>query len=472
MNGPAHPTGGDLWRLDAAELAVAIRSRTVSCREAVASCLDRMNAVNGRLRAVVQRFDQAALADADAADEVLRRGDEVGSLHGVPVTVKINTDQKGTVNDGGVEAYRDRVAASDSPVVENLKAAGAVVIGRTNAPAFSMRWHTDNALHGATLNPWSDAITPGGSSGGAAAAVAAGLGPIAHGNDIGGSIRYPAYCCGVVGLRPTTGRVPSHNETSGDLIPISSQLMAVQGPLARSVTDLRLAFEVMARGSARDARFVNPASFRPDPRPLVVALSAPSEGSAVDTAVGEAVAAAGRWLEAAGYRVEDIAPPDLEPTADIWGRLALPDVIAGLQPLIDQKGDNGIQRAVALWREVWPPYTAADALRALADRAAAARHWSLFLARYPIIVMPVSYRLPFAVGFDIEGPAATARLLAAQAPLLATSVLGLPSLAVPTGLAASTPVGVQIVADRFREDLCFEIAGEIEAAAGRLGAPG
>ena len=466
MSGSSASAGGDLWRLEASELAPLIRSGAVSSREAVRSCLDRMDAVNGRLRAVVHRFDAAALADADAADAARRRGDAVGDLCGVPVTVKINTDQRDTINDGGVEAYRDRVAPSDSPVVENLRAAGAVIVGRTNAPAFSMRWHTDNALHGATLNPWSDAVTPGGSSGGAAAAVAAGLGPIAHGNDIGGSIRYPAYCCGVAGLRPTLGRVPSHNESSGDLVAISSQLMAVQGPLARSVEDLRLAFAAMARPSPRDPRFVAPAPAPADPRPLTIAIAPAAEGLDVHPAVQAAVRDAGRALAAAGHRVEEVALPDLLPTAAIWGRLALPDVMAGLQPLIDQKGDEGIRRAVALWREVWPAYGPADALRALAERGAAARRWGLFLSRYRALVLPVSASLPMPVGFDVESAAATERLLAAQAPLLAVSVLGLPALSVPTGLVAGVPVGVQIVADRFREDLCLDLGATIEAEFG------
>ena len=202
----------ELWRLGALELAEMIRDRQVSAREAVRSCLDRADAVNPKLNAVVDLMAEEALAAADDADRAQASGGTTGPLHGVPVTVKVNVDTKGRANTNGVVALQNNIATEDSPVVANLRAAGAIVIGRTNTPAFSMRWFTENDLYGRTLNPWSRDHTPGGSSGGASAAVAAGIGPIGHGNDLGGSIRYPAYCTGLYGLRPSFGRVRSrHN---------------------------------------------------------------------------------------------------------------------------------------------------------------------------------------------------------------------------------------------------------------------
>ena len=226
---------GALWQWDAADVAAHIRAGTISSRDAVVSCLARMDAVNGTLNAVVRRFDKEAFADADAADAVRKAGKPLAPLHGVPVTIKVNVDQRGHPTDGGVKANAGLIAEIDNPVVANLRDAGAVIIGRTNTPCYSMRWHTDNDLHGATVNPWNPAITPGGSSGGAASAVASGICAIAHGNDIAGSIRYPAYCCGIFGLKPTFGRVPTGNATAPGPTPISSQLMAVQGPLTRSM---------------------------------------------------------------------------------------------------------------------------------------------------------------------------------------------------------------------------------------------
>ena len=231
-----------------------IRRRDVSCREVVAAALARLDAVNPRINAVVRPLHETALAEAAAADQALARGAVVGPLHGVPITTKVNVDQTGCPTDNGVVAFKDLVATRDNPVVANLRRAGAIVIGRTNTPAFSMRWFTDNALHGATLNPWDPARTPGGSSGGAAAATATGIGAIGHGNDIAGSVRYPAYCCGLVGLRVSYGRVPSWNFTSTVLRTISSQLMAVQGPLTRRVRDARAAFAAMAIPDPNDPR--------------------------------------------------------------------------------------------------------------------------------------------------------------------------------------------------------------------------
>jgi amidase len=459
-----HGTVDALWQLDAATLAARIGAGEVSCREAVHACLDRMDAVNGTINAVVRRFDAEALAAADRADALRMQGETLGPLHGVPVTIKVNVDQKGHPTDGGVIAEKDLVAESDNPVVANLREAGAIIIGRTNTPSYSMRWHTENELHGATRNPWDPGLTPGGSSGGASAAVAAGIGPIAHGNDIAGSVRYPAFCCGLVGLKPTYGRIPSSNATAKGLAPISSQLMAVQGPLARTVRDARLAFEAMAKPSPRDPRCIVPAPFPPQTQPLRVALVAAPKGAKVHPAVVAAVERVGRILESTGMIVEEAEPPDLMSLGETWAKLAMPDVMAALQPLIDAKGDAGIRRAIALWREVFPSYEPADVLVALGERSLALRNWQLFFETHPVVVMPVSYDLAFPVGHDLKDAATTKELIAAQAPLMAISVLGLPGLAVPTGLAGGVPVGVQVVAGRYRDDLCFAVGEAIEAA--------
>lgn len=242
----------EIWRLDAVDLAQAIRVRAISARQAVTACLERLEAVNPSINAVVDVLADEALAAAQAADEAVSRGAELGPLHGVPVTIKVNVDQAGRATTNGVVAFRDVIAKADSPPVANWRKAGAIIIGRTNAPAFSWRWFTDNDLYGATCNPWHPGITPGGSSGGAAAALAAGIGALAHGNDIGGSIRYPAYACGVAGIRPTFGRVPSYNPSATEERPLSMQIMSVQGPLARRVRDLRLG--LVAHGPVRSAR--------------------------------------------------------------------------------------------------------------------------------------------------------------------------------------------------------------------------
>ena len=182
----------ELWRLDAVDLAAGIRRRQFSAREATEQVLARIESVNPRINALPDVMADEARAAADAADRALAAGLAPGLLHGVPVTVKVNVDTAGRATTDGIVALKANLARSDSPVVANLRGAGAVIVGRSNTPAFSLRWFTDNDLHGRTLNPFDPAVTPGGSSGGAAAAVATGMGPIAHGNDYGGSIRYPA----------------------------------------------------------------------------------------------------------------------------------------------------------------------------------------------------------------------------------------------------------------------------------------
>jgi amidase len=464
-DGMASNQADALWQRDGAELAQLIRLGAISSREAVEASLARLEAVNPKLNAVVLTLADEALAAADEADARQRHGEALGPLHGVPVAVKINVDQRGCPTDHGVVAFKDLVANEDNPVVANLRRAGAIIIGRTNAPAHSLRWFTDNELHGRTLNPWDPSFTPGGSSGGAAAAVAAGIVPIAHGNDIGGSIRYPAYCCGVAGLRPTTGRVPCFNaawKASAMLWPISAQLMAVQGPLARHVRDLRIAFAAMAVSDVRDPSCVEISASPKPADPMRVALVVNPGGRGVHPAVAQATRNAAECLVRAGYAVDEVEPPGLLEAADLWPKLLLPDLIEPFRPLLEMTGDDPIKRALLLWGEVWPTADARDALAALGERYRLLHLWQEFLEKYPLVVMPVSTQPPFEIDMDLRDKTAAASMIVAQAPLLATSFLGLPAISIPTGLHQGLPTGVQIVAGRFREDLCFDAAECIE----------
>ena len=211
----------DLWRLSAVELAALVRKREVSAVQAAQSALQRLDAVNPAINAVVDHRPEDVLAQAAEVDAAISRGEDPGLLAGVPVTVKVNVDQAGFATTNGVRLQKDLIAERNSPVVDNLRRAGAVILGRTNTPAFSLRWFTGNVLHGDTRNPRNPALTPGGSSGGAASAVAAGIGHLAHGTDIAGSIRYPAYACGVHGLRPSLGRVAAYNASLPDFVALA-----------------------------------------------------------------------------------------------------------------------------------------------------------------------------------------------------------------------------------------------------------
>jgi len=457
----------DLWRWDAVDLASAIRTRKVSSREAVRAALGRLDAVNPHLNAVTVLLADQALAEADRADAAVSHGTPLGPLHGVPVTVKENIDQIDCATANGVPAFKDVIARIDSPPVANWKRAGAVIIGRTNTPAFSVRWHTDNELRGRTYNPWAREVTPGGSSGGAAAALAAGIGALAHGNDLGGSIRYPAYCCGVAGIRPTLGRVPSFNQTTTDERPLGHQLMAVNGPMARRVRDVRLGLTSMAARDPRDPWWAPaPLEGAPAERPIRVALVVDPARLGVHMEVARAVRAAGTALAGAGYAVEEVDPPAVDAVVATWAAIVINEMRHITLPYIRQHGGVDVNRCIDLTLEQVPDVGLEAYMRALALRARHVRDWMLFLERYPLVVGPVSTEPPFAVGFDIESSEATARVLTAQRLLVAVNLLGLPAVAVPTGLADDVPVGVQVIGSRYREDLCLDAAEVIEAQHG------
>lgn len=463
-----YDTSQELWRLGAAETATAIRRKELSCREVTTSVLARIQAANPEVNALTEVLDQAALAAADAADRQVAAGGPLGVLHGVPVTTKVNVDQAGLATTNGSVAQRGLIAQEDAPVVANLRRAGAILVGRTNTATYSVRWFTDNAVHGRTLNPWDAGTTPGGSSGGAAAAVASGMGAIAHGNDMGGSIRYPAYCCGVAGLRPTVGRIPAYNASAAAERGITAQLMSAQGPLARSVADLRLAMQAMAVFDARDPNCV-PWPLAPEPaapQGLSVALCRSYPGIAAHPAVVQALDDAARWLADAGYVVEEVAPPALREAAELWRVLGVEDGRRGISAAIRDHGDEAM-RASQGFMEQGVAEGGRDAFQdALAQRAGLARQWSVFLNRFALLLMPVSWQPPAPQDEDTQSWPRFRALLDAQSPLLATACLGLPGMAVPTGMHGSVPMGVQLVAGRFHEGLLLDAAQAIEERAG------
>jgi amidase len=448
-------------------MAALVASREASSKELVQSSLQRMGEVNPHINAVVDDLTESALEAAEAADAATARGESRGPLHGVPVTVKVNVDMAGYATSNGVVAFKDLIAREDSPVVANLRKAGAVIIGRTNAPAFSYRWFTDNALYGRTLNPWDAGLTPGGSSGGASAAVAAGIGAIAHGNDLGGSIRYPAYACGVAGLRPSSGRVPAYNPTQTRDRTLAVQLASVQGPLARTVGDLRLALAAMEGGDRRDVWWVPAApTGREAAFPTRVAVCAQLPGVHTDSAVVEAVQQAARWLEEAGCVVEEVVPPRFDEACELWLKLVTNESVSGLAETIATHGDDAIRTAFGSQRRLAPPLDLAGYIDGLSQRTGLLREWQAFFARYPLLLMPVSCALPFAIDADQQGDEAMHRILRAQGPLLATALLGLPGLSVPTPSRNGMPCGVQLVAGRFDDALCLAAGEAIEARAG------
>jgi amidase len=459
----------DLWRLPGVELASLIRSKRVSAREAASSALARLDAVNPQVNAVVDHRPEDVLAQASLIDGRIARGEDPGRLAGVPVTIKANIDQQGFATTNGLKLQRDLIAATNSPVVDNLRKAGAVMLGRTNCPAFSYRWFTTNLIHGDTKNPRDPAITPGGSSGGAGAAVASGIGHIAHGTDIAGSIRYPAYACGVHGLRPTVGRVAAYNAALPERT-IGPQISAVSGPLARTIGDLRIALAAMSAYDVRDPWWV-PAPLEGPVMPKRAALCLRPDGLETVAEVKAAVADAGKRLERAGWTVEEVATtPPLREAAELQTRLWLGDGYEAQLAAAEREGDPGALACLRGNRAKVFPFDAAAFSRALTRRATLMREWLQFLETYPVLVMPVSAELPFPDGLDVRDEASFTRVWQAQLTQIAVPFLGLPGLTVSTGLVGRVPVGVQVVAGRFREDLCL-LAGEAIEAFGTPPAP-
>jgi amidase len=449
----------DLWRLSAADLARLIKSKGVSAKEAATSALARLDAVNPKINAVIDHRPAEVLAQADAIDAAIARGEPMGPLAGVPVTIKVNVDQQGFATTNGLKLQRDVIAKANSPVVDNLVKAGAVLLGRTNCPAFSYRWFTTNLIHGDTRNPRDPSITPGGSSGGAGAAVAAGIGQIAHGTDIAGSIRYPAYACGVHGLRPTMGRIPAYNAAFPDRT-IGPQISAVSGPLARTLGDLRIALHAMAARDVRDPWWM-PVPLDGPPMPKRIAMCLNPDGLDPVAEVKAAVADAGKRLERAGWIVEEIAdtPPLREP-ADLQTKLWLGDNYEAQLETAEREGDPGALACLRGNRAKVHPF---DLSKTLTRRATLTREWLLFFEQYAALLMPVSGELPFPDQLDRKDDASLARVWHAQLPQIAIPFMGLPGLTVTTGLVGRIPVGVQLVAGRYREDLCLAAGEAIEA---------
>ena len=457
----------DLWQYDATDLARLIRTGQASAREAVDSVLARLHKVNPAINAVVRVLEDDARAQAETADAARARGHALPPLHGVPVTTKINVDQAGLPTDNGVIPLKDLIAKEDSPVVANLKHAGAIIVGRTNAPAFSMRIFTDNALHGRTLNPRDPSVTPGGSSGGAGAAVATGIGPIAHGNDIGGSVRIPAYCNGVVGLRTGFARIPSFNPSAAATgRPIGAVLMAVQGPHTRTVRDARLALEVMARGDRRDWRWNDvPMRGSPPARPIKVAIVPEVPGGKNHPAQVAAVRQAGKHLQAAGYVVEEVLPPDIERGVELWHEICVTDVIGGLWPTMQKMGDPDGIAAMRGWLDIHKAVDLATYVAALTERESLLFRWMTFFQQWPLLILPTLADLPPKQVADITRDG-QAQVLEAMRPALLAPLLGLPGLAVPVGSHGKLRTDVQIMSMRNREDLCLDAGEVIEAAEG------
>ncbi len=456
-----------LWQLSACELAEGIAARRISAEEAVTASVERMRARNATINAVVDDLGDDAIAEAQRLDEVMARTGPVGPLHGVPVTIKENVDQKGRATPNGVEAFKDIIAPGDAPVVSNLKKAGAIVIGRTNTPEFSFRATTDNPLHGRTLNPWAEWASPGGSSGGASAAVMSGMGALAHGNDIGGSLRFPSAATGATTVKPGLGRVPAYNPSAKAERGLLAQLMSVQGVIAREVRDVRQAMKALVEYDPRDPWMV-PMPFEGPAHegPVRVAFTKNTFEFDLHPAVEAALDKAADCLVDAGYEVVEIEPPLVRECADTGYRALLGEVRQLMVPDIEAYGSDTIKRVFADYFTIFEPYEGKDLLLAMAKRAHYTREWTLFMQDYPLVLTPFLFGPVYAWNRDAEGVEGAREVLGQAYYSFAMNFMGLPAGNIAAGIHEGLPIGVQIVGRRFREDMILDACEAIESRVG------
>ena len=452
----------DLWRMSATEIAAKVQARELSATEVTKSHLLRIDAVNPVLNAIVQHMPDEALSAAADIDAKIAAGEDAGCMAGVPVTIKVNIDQKGHATTNGLKIFKDLIASEDSPIVANMRKAGAIIVGRTNTPAFSLRWFTKNDLHGKTLNPHGAGITPGGSSGGASSSVASGMAPVGHGTDIGGSIRYPAYASGLHGLRPTLGRLPAYNPSGADRH-IGGQMMAVSGPLTRTMDDLELSFRAMAAEDLRDPWWT-PAPIDQGPFSRCAALCVRPDGMDVHPEIETALRNSANILAAAGWEVVEVETPPLQPSADINAQLWLAEMRMGVDKLVAKENEPDSKHVFEVMQSLSPPVNQAGLLTALQSRVTHLREWQLFLKKYSVLLCPVSGELPFDQQSDVQNAERFKEIMRSQLTQVGIPALGLPGLAVATGDACDKPMGVQLIARRFREDILICAGKDIEAA--------
>lgn len=460
-----------LWKSPATAQARAVRDGEVSAVELVDSHLARIAEVNPRVNAVTQLLAERAREAAALTDRRRAAGEELGPLAGVPFTVKESTAVEGVPTTFGTARFRHLVAPADAPPVARLRAAGAIPIGHSNIPTLILAgMHTRSELFGDTVNPWDPARTPGGTSGGDGAAVATGMAALGLGNDSGGSVRIPAQFCGVAGLKPTSGRFPADHRVLGPDDPgPASQILVTDGPLARTVADLRLAYEVLAGTDPRDPRAVPvPLYGEPLPGPVKVAVVTDPGGHGVHPTVRAAVERAAAALRDAGYDVREVPDvPRLDEALDAYGRITVTEFAASWPVVRGLLGEGG-DRYIAMAMERTPPASADEFMKLMGTWMNIRRSWAEFLDAYPLLLGPVFTEPPVEPGLESRDRAGRDRVASAMRLCTVTSFVGVPAVAVPTGSADGLPTGVQIVGRAFREDLCLAAAQAIENRVGTL----
>ncbi len=454
----------DIIDASAASLARAIRAKELSSAEVVQAYLQRLEAVNPQLNAVVQLRAEAAQAEAKAADAALARGQIMGPLHGVPMTIKDSLDTAGVITTGGTTGRATYVPAQDATVVARLRQAGAILLGKTNTPELTLAGETDNLIYGRTNNPYDLTRTPGGSSGGSAAIVAAGGAPFDIGSDTAASIRWPAHCCGIAGIKPTAGRVPR----TGHIMPFglgARDLLTQNGPMTRFVEDLSLILPIIAGPDWQDPAIVpmplgDPAAV--DLTQLRVAMHTNNGILAPTAAIQDTVRRAAQALTDIGVVVEEVCPQALERSHRLASALAAADGRAWVRRLLAQAGTTEVHPWLAANLVQVESMPVADFTKLLEDLDQFRSAMLAFMEHYDVILCPVN-----ALPALPHGTWREAFRQGAASYTQAYNLTGWPGAVVRGGTSPEgLPIGVQIVARPWREDVALAVAQVLEEALG------
>src|ERR1700675_2299270 len=459
-----------------AEIMQEFRSRNVSPVELVELHLKRIEALQPKLNAFVHVDAQGAREHARAAEAAATRGDALGPLHGVPVTIKGCIDVAGWPCPAGSTLRKDYVPHHDAPLVARLRAAGAIVLGNTNTPEYLMAYETDNSLSGKTSNPWNLERSAGGSSGGEAAAIAAGCSAGGVGSDGGGSIRVPAHYSGICGLKPTPGRIPSTGHFPGSAGPFA--YLGVVGPMARAVRDVELLFEVMAGPDPGD-----PASAPVPLRRIIgdqirkqrVAYFTDDGVTPVTPETAAAVRKAAEALRAQGFQVDEWVPPGLERIWRLWwnlfgraGQMAFAPTIGGREGELSPTFQDFRARVASE-----PELSAGELLNTLLERDVIRVAFLARMEEFPILLCPACAVPAFRHGereWSVNGK--TVEYLKAMSYSQWFNLLGMPAAVVPMGKSREgLPIGVQIAGRPWEEEGVLAVAAKIEDACGGFRPP-
>ena len=460
--------GTELCFTPAADLARLIRTRELSPVEVTDAFLARIDALNPRVNAYCTVVPERARAAAAEAERQVMRGAPLGPLHGVPIALKDGTQAKGMRGTSGSRLRQHEVAQEDAAVVTRIKAAGAIVLGKTNMPEFGLKLVTDNRLFGVTRNPWNLAMVAGGSTGGGAAALAAGLAPLAQGSDLGGSCRVPAALCGVVGLKPTAGRVAKY---PGE----SYSPFSVIGPLARTVRDTAALFGVMCGFDDRDPISLPdtgedfPAACDAPLGRLRIGWSQDLGYAAVDPRVAAIAGQAARSFAGLGADVRDDAPV-LEDPEELFRSLVAPLVVAHQAALVAEHADEMDPHTVEVVR--WCESALGSAIdfeRLNTKRGQVWRAFAEFFDRFDLLATPTTALAAFPVDDPYPPQTVAGRPVSSElgwCPFTyPMNLLGLPAISVPAGWTDDgLPVGLQLVGRRCAEATLLRAAAAYEAA--------